>query len=70
MKHPGHTYGGFVPTISKLGMTLLLLEILVAMGILPHRPIAIVIVISNGRGGITHAHCYFDHYIYRAIILR
>jgi hypothetical protein len=22
MKHPGHTYGGFVPTISEWGMTL------------------------------------------------
>jgi hypothetical protein len=22
MKHPGHTYGGFVPTISERGMTL------------------------------------------------
>jgi hypothetical protein len=21
MKHPGHTYGGFVPAISELGMT-------------------------------------------------
>jgi hypothetical protein len=21
MKHPGHTYGGFVPTISERGMT-------------------------------------------------
>jgi hypothetical protein len=26
MKHPGHTYGGFVPAISELGMTLPLAE--------------------------------------------
>jgi hypothetical protein len=24
MKHPGHTYGGFVPAISERGMTLTL----------------------------------------------
>jgi hypothetical protein len=30
MKHPGHTYGGFVPPISERGMTRLLVSWCVA----------------------------------------
>jgi hypothetical protein len=33
------------------------------MGILPHRPVATVILISNWRSGITCARCYCDMYM-------
>jgi hypothetical protein len=42
--------------------------VLVATGILPHRLVATVIVISNGRSGITHARCYCDLSVYTAIV--
>jgi hypothetical protein len=38
----------------------------VAMGILPHQPVATMILISNTHSGITHSHCYHDMYIYIA----
>jgi hypothetical protein len=39
----------------------------VAMGILPHRPVATTILISNGCSGVTRVHCYYDLYIYNTI---
>jgi hypothetical protein len=46
----------------------LLLRILVAIGILPHRPVATVILIRNRRSGITRTRCYYNHYIYHVIV--